>query len=186
MKLSQTTINTLSQLRALRDTASTANKAVTSKADDLTMNIINDALELYIADKATYTSYNNFISLYENELMQEVDENEKSLINIISMVTFTLSKGLKNKCTLKQIKAIFKYSAFITYANLTDNKSIKAEITSARNAYETELKSNNVALVTTLDKKSSLQLAVIAEVTGIIKRDVKKAEKKAIADAKKN
>lgn len=185
MTLSNNTIADIRALRTLRDTAKKANKDVESKTDFLVNDIIEDGIALYVADKKTFGSYNDFIKAYNTELLSEVEENEKSLINIISLVTFTLSKGLKNKATMKQIKSIYKYGAFVTFANLTDNKAINAEIVTARKAYEIALKSNNVALVTTLEKKSSLQLSVISEITSIMKRDAKKAEKKALKDATK-
>ena len=97
MKLSQKTLTALTTLRELKIDAKKVNKKVDTQMDVLTLNIIEDALELYVTDKKTFTSYNNFITLYNDELLREVDDNEKSLINIIAMVTLTLSKGLKNK-----------------------------------------------------------------------------------------
>ena len=80
--------------------------------------------------------------------------------------------------------AIVKFGAPICCQDIV-NKSINTEIKTAQNAYETELLSINEKLVNTLNAKSSLQLGVISEVTAIVKRDVKKAEKKALKKANK-
>ena len=185
MKLSTTINGTINALRDINTELKTLSKEKSSIQDKLILALITDGINLYVADKKAFTSYNLFIEAYEAELLTLIDENEKSLSNSIAVTIFALSKGLKTKATMKQIKSIFKYANYITFSLLTDNKAINAEINESRKAYEAELLAINTNLVNTLNSKSSLQLDVIKEVTSIVKRDVIKAEKKALKEAKK-
>ena len=169
------TIELISNLRDLRETAKVATAKVENGREKLTTNIIETTVNNWTneyKENSTFTSFSNYLKACQSELMAETDEKEVSLQNVITLSITVISKGL-TKATYKQMLSVAKYAKFINWT--LAKTDLKIELVNAKKLFEIDAKSNYLDFeAMTISEIEKLQLAL-----SIIKSDKVKIAKKA-------
>jgi PHP family Zn ribbon phosphoesterase len=171
MEITKNTLARLNEIRIANAELKKANKTRSTKRDLLIEEMVKDSLELYVANKEVFPTYNGFIKAYKMELLSHTNENEKSLHNVIEMVAFALKNGLGTVVKYGTIGKIYKYSKTMDFKALKkagDKKAVNKLINQAKKAYNDALLGAYSALVQTLDNKSIEQIEEIREVLSIV------------------
>ena len=177
LTLSTITLKAIQALRSTNEALKEASTARKTKREELVTAIIEEALALYIENKTSFDTYNDFIEAYEAEFLMEISEEEVSLMTVLELVIFSLKKGLVKKVNYSQLTKIHKYVLFVNFSALNEAEKINEEIKKAQDAYEIALLESMTNFTKTMSSKSSADLSVYKEVLAIITKQVKKEEK---------